>query len=327
MTHLASIVSSNQPDELECVMSVAEIRPAVCPLDCPDTCSLYVTVQDEKIVAIRGSRANPYTDNAICSKVSRFYPDFVHGKQRLKYPLKRVGKRGSNQFERISWEEAIDKVYAGFSQAIEQYGPESVLGFNYAGPHGELAAGSLDRRFFNKLGSTQLDRGPLCGGVRGGAYASLFGNAPGMPPEQAEVADLIVIWGNNVTVSNLHFGRVVAKAKKNGCKVIVIDPKRIRIAERADLYLQIKPGTDVVLALALAAELERRGGLAESFIEQWVDGAIEYMENARTYSRTDVESICGLSLNEFDALADYYLQADTVAVSIGNGIERGKSGG
>lgn len=307
--------------------SVAEIRPAVCPLDCPDTCSLSVTVQDEKIIAIRGSKANPYTDNAICSKVARFYPDFVHGKQRLKYPLRRVGKRGSDEFKRISWDEALGRVHKGFTDAIERHGSESVLGFNYAGPHGELAGSSLDQRFFNKLGASQLDRGPLCGGVRGGAYTSLFGNAPGMPPEQAAVADLIVIWGNNATVSNLHLARVVSKAQKTGCKVVVIDPKRIRIAERADLYMQIKPGTDVVLAMALAAEIERRGDLNQAFIEQWVDGTDEYLAHARTYSREDVQNICGLGLDQFDALADYYLQAQTVAVSIGNGIERGKSGG
>jgi anaerobic selenocysteine-containing dehydrogenase len=307
--------------------SVAEVHPAVCPLDCPDTCSLSVTVQDEKIIAIRGSKANPYTDNAICSKVARFYPDFVHGKQRLKYPMQRVGARGSNEFKRISWEQALDLAYQGFTDSISRYGGESLLGFNYAGPHGELAAGSLDRRFFNKLGATQLDRGPLCGGVRGGAYTSLFGNSPGMPPEQAEVADLIVMWGHNATVSNLHLSRVVSKAQKNGCKLVVIDPKRIRIAERADLYMQIKPGTDVVLAMALAAELERRGGLKQAFIDQWVDGAEEYLAQARNYKRDDIEKICGLPLEQFDSLADYYLKAQTVAVSIGNGIERGKSGG
>lgn len=307
--------------------SVAGILPAVCPLDCPDTCSLSVTVQDEKIVSIRGSKANPYTDNAICSKVARFYPDFVHGKQRLKHPLQRVGKRGSDEFKRISWEAALDLVYEGFTGSINRYGSESLLGFNYAGPHGELAAGSLDRRFFNKLGATQLDRGPLCGGVRGGAYTSLFGSSPGMPPEQAEAADLIVIWGNNATVSNLHLSRVVSKAQKKGCKLVVIDPKRIRIAERADLYMQIKPGTDVVLAMALAAEIERRGGLNQTFIDQWVMGSEEYLAQSRTYTRDDIVAICGLPLEQFDALADYYLNAQTVAVSIGNGIERGKSGG
>ncbi|WP_022952062.1 molybdopterin-containing oxidoreductase family protein [Leucothrix mucor] len=305
----------------------SEVRPAVCPLDCPDTCSLSVTVQDDKITKIRGSRANPYTDNAICSKVARFYPDFVHGEQRLKYPLQRVGPRGSGEYQRISWEQALDLVHEGFSKAIAEHGPESVLGFNYAGPHGELAGSSLDLRFFNVLGATQLDRGPLCGGVRGGAYTSLFGSAPGMPPEQALDSDLIVVWGNNVTVSNLHFGRIAAQVQKNGCKLVVIDPKRTRIAERADHYLQIKPGTDVVLAMALAAELERRGSLDQAFMAEWVQGSEPYLEQARQYSRQDVEQICGLSLELFDVLADLYSSSKRVSVSLGNGIERGRCGG
>ncbi|PWQ97607.1 molybdopterin-containing oxidoreductase family protein [Leucothrix arctica] len=309
-------------------MSTAtETRLTVCTLDCPDTCSLAVKVQDEKVISIRASEVNPYTDKAICSKVARFYPDYVHGEQRLTHPLKRTGSRGSGEYEQISWEQAIDLVHEGFSQAIEQHGPQSVIGFNYAGPHGELAANSLDRRFFNKLGATQLDRGPLCGAVKSGAYASLFGDTAGMPPEQVMESDLLVMWGNNATVSNLHLSRMLKKTQAAGCKLIVIDPKRIAIANRADLFLQINPGTDVVLAMALAAELERRGGLDNDFIEQWVYGAAPYLEQARQYSREDVLSICGLSLASFDALADYYMQAKNVSASFGNGIERGKSGG
>ena len=306
---------------------VSEVRPAVCPLDCPDTCSLSVKVQDEKIVSIRGSRANPYTDNSICSKVAKFYPDFVHGEKRLRHPLQRVGPRGSGEYQKISWEKALDLVHEGFSKAIEQHGPQSVLGFNYAGPHGELAGNSLDLLFFNRLGATQLNRGPLCGGVRGAAYVSLFGNAAGMPPEQALESDLIFVWGNNATVSNLHFSRVVGKAQKKGCKLIVIDPKRIAIAERADIYLQIKPGTDVVLAMAMAAEIERRGGLNQAFINQWVEGSEAYLEQARNYTREDVENICGLPLAQFDQMVDVYLDATCVALSMGNGIERGRNGG
>ena len=306
---------------------VSEVRPAVCPLDCPDTCSLSVTVQDEKIISIRGSKANPYTDNAICSKVAKFYPDFVYGEKRLRHPLQRVGPRGSGEYQRISWDKALDLIHEGFTKAINQYGPQSTLGFNYAGPHGELAGSSLDQLFFNRMGATQLDRGPLCGGVRGAAYTSLFGNAAGMPPEQALESDLIIVWGNNATVSNLHFSRVVSKAQKKGCKLIVIDPKRIAIAERADLYLQIKPGTDVVLSMAMAAEIERRGGLNQAFINQWVEGIDAYLEQARHYSREDVEQICGLPLPQFDQMVDAYLEAKCVALSLGNGIERGRNGG
>ena len=303
------------------------VKPSVCPLDCPDTCSLSITVSDDQIVKVRGSKVNPYTAGVICKKVSDYYPAFVHGKQRLRQPLKRVGQRGSRDFTPISWDEALDRVYDGFSQAIAEYGPQSVLPLNYAGPHGQLAGGSMDRRFFHKLGASLLERGQLCGLVRGTAYTSLFGSAPGMPPEQASQADLIAVWGNNVTVSNLHLARVIKAARRNGAKLLVVDPKRTRIAEQADLFIQIKPGTDVVLALALATELEQRGAFDQAFIEIWVAGFEEFMTEARKYHAADAISICGISAEEFGQLLDWYASAEKLALSVGNGIERGRSGG
>lgn len=304
-----------------------QTKPSVCPLDCPDTCSLSVDVEDNRIVSVRGSRANPYTDGAICNKVKTTYPEFVHGANRLTHPLKRVGPRGSNAFEQISWDEALDLVHEGLQKAIDTHGPQSVLPLNYAGPHGELAAGSMDRRFFHKMGATLLNRGPLCGGVRGTAYTSLFGASPGMSPEQAQHASLIVIWGNNVTVSNLHLASVVKKARAKGGKLVVIDPKRIKIAEQADLYIQIEPGTDVVLALALAAELERRGTINDAFIDEWVEGFDAYMAEARKYDVDTMTRLTGIGADQFSELADWYGAADCVSVSVGNGIERGRSGG
>ena len=304
-----------------------ETRASVCPLDCPDTCSLSVSVEQGRIVALRGSEANPYTAGVICNKVVRSYPEFVHGALRLTHPLKRMGPRGGSDFEAITWEEALDLIHEGFSRAIERFGPQSVLPLNYAGPHGELAGGSMDRRFFNRLGATQLDRGPLCGAVRGTAYTSLFGTAPGMPPEQIEQADLIVVWGNNVTVSNLHLARVIKTARQRGARLVVIDPKRTKIAEQADLFLQIKPGSDVVLGLALAAELEGRGAFDRPFLERWVSGLDAYMAEARRYGVEEVSKICGLDAADFAQLAEWYSVAERVAVSIGNGIERGRSGG
>ncbi len=301
--------------------------PSVCPLDCPDTCSLSAVVSDDRLVAVRGSRANPYTDGSICTKVARGYPEMIHGEQRLTRPLKRIGKRGSGEFSPISWDEALDLVHAGFSSAIDKYGPQSVVPFNYAGPHGELAGGSMDRRFFYRLGASLLDRGPLCGAVRGTAYSSLYGQVPGMPPEQAVHADLIVIWGNNVTVSNLHFAKVAKTARERGAKVVTIDPKRTRIAEQSHLHLHIQPGTDVILAMAVAAELERRNEIDRTFVDQWTLGFDRYMDEARRYSIADVESRCGLSNSQFNEFVDLYVQANKVAVSIGNGIERGHSGG
>ena len=256
-----------------------ETRPSVCPLDCPDTCSLLIDVENDLIKRVRGSNVNPYTAGAVCDKVVKYYPNFVHGEARLRQPLKRTGERGSGEFEPTSWDSALSLIAEKTKAAIEQYGPETVLPFNYAGPHGQLAVGSMDRRFFHKMGATLVDRGPLCGGVRGAAYTSLFGNAPGMPPEQATEADLIAVWGNNVTVSNLHLARVIKQARENAAKLIVVDPKRTRIAEQAHLYIQIAPGTDVVLAQALAAEMERRGKVDSAFVEQWVDGAESFLGN------------------------------------------------
>ncbi|MGH1464151.1 MAG: molybdopterin-dependent oxidoreductase [Cognatishimia sp.] len=297
--------------------------PSVCPLDCPDTCSLSVQVNGDEIQKLRGSKANAYTDGVICNKVARSYVEFVHGKNRLRHPLKRQG----DGFVRIGWDEALDLVHAGFSQAIDAFGPESVLPLNYAGPHGELAAASMDRRFFNRLGATELDRGPLCGGVRGAAYNSLYGNAPGMPPAQAIHSDLILVWGNNVTVSNLHFTRVIKAARAQGAKLVVIDPKRTKIAAQADLFLQLTPGTDVVLAMAVAAKLEQRKALDQAFVQKWVSGAPQYLGSARQYGQAEVEALCNIDRSGFETLVDWIAGARAMATSIGVGIERNRSGG
>jgi anaerobic selenocysteine-containing dehydrogenase len=307
--------------------SLSIVKPSVCPLDCPDTCSLDVTVTEGKIEKIRGSRVNPYTAGAICDKVIKYYPDFVHGENRLTTPLMRVGDVNSGEFKVISWQQALSQIVSKTREAIDQYGPETVLPFNYAGPHGQLAMASMDRRFFYKLGASLVDRGPLCGGVRGLAYTSIFGNAPGMHPEQITEADVIAVWGNNVTVSNLHLARVIKQARENGAKLIIVDPKKTRIADNAHLYLQIAPGTDVVLALAVAAEIERRGAINHAFVEQWVAGLPQFMESARQYTLEDAARICGLESAQIEKLVDLYCQADRLALSIGNGIERGKSGG
>ena len=288
-------------------------KPSVCPLDCPDTCSLQVEVAGNQIKKVRGSRANPYTAGAICDKVVKYYPSFVHGESRLRQPLMRTGEKGSGEYQPTSWENALALIAEKTKAVIDEYGPEAVLPFNYAGPHGQLAGGSMDRRLFYKMGATLLDRGPLCGGVRGAAYDSLFGNAPGMPPEQAADADLIAVWGNNVTVSNLHLARVIKKAREGGARLIVVDPKRTRIAEQAHLYIQIAPGTDVVLAQALAAEMERRGKIDQAFVRQWVEGSESFLSECRKYSLGDAAKICGVSVESINQLADLYANAKTLA--------------
>src|SRR5213079_1486979 len=212
-------------------------RPSVCPLDCPDTCSLTVTVEDDRIVAIRGSHANPYTGGVLCAKVPEAYPAFVHGAGRLRTPLRRVGDRGEGRFEPITWSQALDLIHARFTAVIAAHGPGAILPLNYAGPHGMLAGGWMDLRFFHKLGASLLDRRPLCGGIRTEAWVGTFGPVPGIRPEQLAHARLCVAWGNNVTWSNLHLMPLVNHARKAGARLVVVDPKRTVIARQADLHI------------------------------------------------------------------------------------------
>ena len=156
-------------------------RHSVCPLDCPDTCSLTVSVENDRILAIKGSHANPYTAGVLCAKVPASYPGFVHGERRIRTPLRRHGARGAARFERISWDEALDAIHERFTAIIAAHGPQAILPLNYAGPHGFLAGGSMDLRFFHRLGASLLDRRPLCGGIRTEAWVGTFGTVPGMP--------------------------------------------------------------------------------------------------------------------------------------------------
>jgi len=185
----------------------------------------------------------------------------------------------------------------------------------------------MDLRFFHRLGASLLDRKPLCGGIRTEAWLGTFGAAPGMRPEQAEHARLIVAWGNNVTWSNLHLMPVINRARKQGAKLVVVDPRRTKIAQQADLHLAVRPGTDVVLAWALAAELERRGALDHAFIARHVAGVEEYMALARRYSVAEAARICGVPEGQVRTLAEWYATLTPAAISVGNGLERNQNGG
>src|SRR5438067_482554 len=269
-------------------------RASVCTFDCPDTCSLTVTVEDEQIVKVRGSRAAPYTAGVICSKVAQGMEAFVHGPQRLLYPLRRSGPKGSGQFERISWQDALDEIHRRVGEVIGRWGAQAVLPLNYAGPHGFLAGDSMSLRFFHQLGASQLYRRALCGGVRSEAWAGTYGAVPGCPPEFAEHARLNVVWGNNATVSNVHLVRGIRHAKRRGSRLAVVDPLRTKIAEQADLHLQILPGTDTPLAWAIAAELERAGKLDQAFIAAHGLGFEEFMARAREWRVARAAGICGV---------------------------------
>jgi anaerobic selenocysteine-containing dehydrogenase len=307
-------------------MAVEE-RASVCTFDCPDTCSLSVSVEAGRIHAVRGSRAAPYTSGVICNKVARDMGVFVHGPDRLHHPLRRIGAKGTGRFERISWDAALDEIHERVSGVIGRWGPQAVMPLNYAGPHGFLAGDSMSLRFFHRLGATQLYRRALCGGVRSEAWAGTYGAAPGCPPELAESAALNVVWGNNATVSNLHLVRSVRRAKRAGGRLVVVDPLRTKIAAQADLHLQLLPGTDVLLAWAVAVELERAGALDDGFIAANVLGFEEFMSRAREWPAERAAGVCGLETDQIRLFARWLAEARPVVLAPGNGLERGRNGG
>jgi anaerobic selenocysteine-containing dehydrogenase len=302
-------------------------RPSVCTLDCPDTCSLTVTVEDGRIVKVRGSDALPYTESVICTKVAHHSDAFVHGANRLLHPLKRTGPRGSGEFKRIGWDEALDIIHARVTAVIDWFGRQAVMPLNYAGPHGMLADDSMSARFFNKLGASQLFRGALCGAVRSEAWLGTYGSAPGIGPDAAADAALNVVWGNNATVSNLHLVRQVRVAKRKGGRLAVIDPLKTKIAAQADLHLAPAPGTDVVLGFALAVELERLGAHGRDFIAANVLGYDDYMAAARQWPVEAAAQTCRVPAADIRKLARWMAEADPLVLALGNGLERGRNGG
>ena len=304
-----------------------EEHPSVCTLDCPDTCSLTVTVDDGRVVKVRGSEALPLTAGAICNKVAHHTVSFVHGPQRLLHPMRRVGAKGSGQFERISWDAALDLIHERVSAVIAAHGREAVMPLNYAGPHGLLAMESMSARFFHKLGASQLYRRSMCGAVRTEAWTATYGTVPGIGPEAASHAKLNVVWGNNATVANLHLVRNIRQAMRKGGRLVVVDPLRTKIAEQADLHIALRPGTDVVLGFALAAELERVGAHDQGFIDTNVQGYDEFMARARAWSVERAAEVCGIAAGDIRTLAAWMAAADPLVVSLGNGLERGRNGG
>jgi anaerobic selenocysteine-containing dehydrogenase len=286
-----------------------------------------VTVADDQVVAVRGSKVNPITHGAVCAKVANYYPEFVHGSNRVRHPLKRVGAKGASKFERISWDEALDTIHGRVSSIIDRYGPQALLPLNYAGPQGMLAGDSMSLRFFHKIGASLLSRSPLCGGIRSAAYAGTFGATPGTPLQQVSLAKLVIVWGNNATSCNLHLMRQINAAKRNGARLVVIDPRRVKAAEQAHLHLPVRPGTDVVLAWAIAVELEHLGGLDHAFIEKHVLGFDAYMQTARAYPPERASQICDVRLDDIRTLARWYCDAAPAVIAWGNGLERNQNGG
>jgi anaerobic selenocysteine-containing dehydrogenase len=303
-----------------------EVRPSICPLDCADTCSLDVTVRDGRVAAVRGSDRNPFTRGKLCAKVVRSFPAQAHGDRRILTPLlQREGPSGA-VFEPIAWDDALDLVQKRFAEVIDRWGPQAIAPLYYGGPMGLLANGSMDRRFFHRLGASRVDATPLCAGTSGAAWDAVFGDAGGIDYTEIGRSRLIIVWGNNITTCNLHLTTIIRDARKAGAKLVVVDPKRTRIAREADLHLPLLPGSDVVLAYAVATLLQERDALDATFIDRHTKGAGEFLAAAREFTRTRAAELCGLDETAIEGFAELLARVRPAALSIGIGPERNRNG-
>ncbi|HVD76879.1 MAG TPA: molybdopterin-dependent oxidoreductase, partial [Vicinamibacteria bacterium] len=218
----------------------------VCPHDCPDTCVMTVDVEDGRAVAVGGDPDHRFTQGFLCAKVNH-YLERVYSPDRILQPLKRTGKKGEGKFAPIGWDEALDEIASRFRQVVAEHGPQAILPYSYAGNMGLLSYGSMDRRFFNALGASLLDR-TICASAGAAGLKATVGKSMGFDPEAVVNARFIVAWGANIVSSNVHLWPFIEEARRRGARFVAVDPYRSRTAEKADAHLALLPGTDAALA-------------------------------------------------------------------------------
>ena len=303
--------------------SVKVVRGA-CPHDCPDTCALLVTVKDGVAVKVQGDPEHPFTDGSLCTKVA-YYPERTYAPDRLMHPLKRTGPKGKGEFKRISWDEALDEIGARL-KACAAEDPETILPLSYAGTMGFVQFMSMDRRFFNRLGASQLDR-TLCSSAGKAGIKVTLGGSYGMDPENYQDAKLILIWGSNPVTSNLHFWARAQEAKRRGAKLVAIDPYRSLTAEKCTQHIALLPGTDGALALAMMHVLSNEGFIDRDYVEKYTVGFKELSEKLPQYTPEWAAGICGISVAEIVQLAREYGTIKPAAIRLNYGMQRHAGGG
>ena len=297
-----------------------------CPHDCPDTCALHVTVAEGRAIKIEGDPDHPTTRGVLCTKVAR-YLERTYSEKRVLHPLRRVGAKGEGRFERIGWDEALDTIASRFKEIAESSdGPEAILPYSYAGTMGLLQYGSMDRRFFHKLGASLLDR-TICATAGKAGYAATIGASIGTDLEQFENARLILIWGSNPVVSNLHLWSRVQEAKRRGAKLIAIDPYRSQTAEKCHEHLALMPGTDAALALGIMHVLIAEDLIDRDYIDRYTLGFDALKQRVRDYPPSLVASLTGLQEAQITALARDYGTIGPAVIRLNYGMQRHAGGG
>jgi anaerobic selenocysteine-containing dehydrogenase len=295
-----------------------------CPHDCPDTCSLVTTVENGVAVRVGGNPEHRHTDGVLCTKVSR-YTERTYHPERLLQPLRRAGPKGAGKFEPITWDAALDDIAQRLA-AIAARDPQAILPYSYAGTMGLVQSESIAARFFHKLGASLLDR-TICASAGAEALTQTLGGKVGMKVEFFAESKLILIWGSNSIGSNLHFWRLAQAAKRAGAKLVCIDPRRTETAEKCHEHVQLRPGTDAALALALMHELIVNDWLDHDYIAQHTLGWEGLRERALRWSPERAAAICGVSVEQIRSLACDWGTTQPAAIRLNYGMQRVRGGG
>ena len=307
----------------------------VCSHDCPDSCAVLVTVNEAgRAVKVQGDPSQPVTQGFLCGKVAK-YLDRVYAPDRILFPMKRKPgvakgpvKRGCEHeaFERVGWDEALDAIAAQLRETADRYGSESILPYSYAGTISVLGYGSMDRRFFHRLGASQLDR-TICSEAGGVGWNLVYGKKLGTPTEDFRLAKLVLAWGANIHGNNIHLWPMIEQARRNGARLIVIDPYRTRTAALADWHIAIRPGTDAALALGLMHVILNEGLEDRAYIAEMTHGFDQLVIRAREYTPKRVAAWTGMTAAEIEQLAREYATTKPAALRMNYGVQRSENGG
>ncbi len=295
-----------------------------CPHDCPDTCALVTTVQDGVAVRLQGNPAHAPTAGVLCNKVSHYLERTYHP-ERLLQPMKRVGPKGAGQFEPVTWDVALDDIARRLG-AIAARDPQAILPYSYCGTMGLVQGEGMAARFFHRLGASLLDR-TICASAGAEALNQTLGGKVGMKVEFFAESKLILIWGSNAIASSVHFWRLAQEAKRRGAKLVCIDPRRSETAEKCHEHLQLLPGTDAALALALMHELVANDWLDHDYLAQHTLGWEALRERALRWSPERAAAVCGIPAQQIRDLARDYGTIKPAAIRLNYGMQRVRGGG
>lgn len=321
-----------------------QIVKAACPHDCPDACGVLITVQDGRATRIQGDPEHPVTRGFLCAKVAK-YLDRVYSPERVMYPMRRITPKGpaaefpsagqplaavpadaNKIWQRISWDEALDTIASRFRAISDDFGSEAILPYSYGGTLGALNGGSMDRRFFHRLGASQLDR-TICSAAGEAGLISVLGVKLGTEPEQFAHSKYIIAWASNIHANNVHLWPFIVEAQRNGAKLVVIDPYRTRTAECADWYLPINPGTDAALALAMMHVIIGEKLYDADYVSKYTLGFEQLREKVKEYSPERVANWTGISADNIRQLAREYATTSPSVIRLNYGVQRSEGGG